>query len=289
MSKGDFRELFRYRNLTIGSSIVLVLILCGLLAPLVAHQDPYAQNLAITFQPPSASHLFGSDQYGRDVFARIIYGTRWALFEVVMGVGMSLLFGVPLGLAAGFFGKRVDSVIMWSTDILYAFPGIVLAILLVAMLGPSLFNTLLAISIFAVPVYARLARNLTHVLKQMEFSEAAYALGAGPWRILFTHILRNAMVPLLIQATLTAGEVILSASGLSFLGLGAQPPTAEWGAMMSEGRNFLGVATYLSLFPGLVITVAALGFNLFGDGLRDFLDPKFQQRGTSGHPPASRP
>jgi ABC-type dipeptide/oligopeptide/nickel transport system permease subunit len=289
MSKGDFRELFRYRNLTIGSSIVLVLILCGLLAPLVAHQDPYAQNLAITFQPPSASHLFGSDQYGRDVFARIIYGTRWALFEVVMGVGMSLLFGVPLGLAAGFFGKRVDNVIMWSTDILYAFPGIVLAILLVAMLGPSLFNTLLAISIFAVPVYARLARNLTHALKQMEFSEAAYALGAGPWRILFTHILRNAMVPLLIQATLTAGEVILSASGLSFLGLGAQPPTAEWGAMMSEGRNFLGVATYLSLFPGLVITVAALGFNLFGDGLRDVLDPKFQQRGAGGHAPASRP
>jgi len=146
------------------------------------------------------------------------------------------------------------------------------------MLGPSLFNTLLAISIFAVPVYARLARNLTHTLKQMEFSEAAYALGAGPWRILFTHILRNAMVPLLIQATLTAGDVILSASGLSFLGLGAQPPTAEWGAMMSDGRNFLGVATHLSLFPGLVITVAALGFNMFGDGLRDVLDPKFQGR-----------
>jgi len=282
MSKDDFRELFRYRNLTIGSGIVLLLVLCGLFAPLVAGQDPYAQNLAITFEPPSSAHLFGSDQYGRDVFARIVYGTRWALFEVVMSVGMSLLFGVPLGLAAGFFGKRVDSVIMWSTDILYAFPGIVLAILLVAVLGPSLFNTLLAISIFAVPVYARLSRNLTHALKQMEFSEAAYALGAGPWRILFTHILRNAFVPLLIQATLTAGDVILSASGLSFLGLGAQPPTAEWGAMMSEGRNFLGVATHLSLFPGLVITVAALGFNLFGDGLRDFLDPKFQQRNAGG-------
>jgi glutathione transport system permease protein len=281
MSKDDLRELFRYRNLTAGGCIVLILILCGIFAPLVTRQDPYAQNLAITFQPPSAAHLFGSDQYGRDVFARIVYGTRWALFEVVMSVGMSLVFGVPLGLAAGFFGKRVDSIVMWATDILYAFPGIVLAILLVAMLGPSLFNTLLAISIFAVPVYARLSRNLTHTLKQMEFSEAAYALGAGPWRILFTHILRNAFVPLLIQATLTAGEVILSASGLSFLGLGAQPPTAEWGAMMSEGRNFLGVATHLSLFPGLVITIAALGFNLFGDGLRDFLDPKFQQ-GNAG-------
>jgi len=269
--------MFRHRNLTFGSMVVIALIACGLLAPLLAGHDPYAQDLSNTFQPPSTGHLFGSDQYGRDVFARIVYGTRWALFEVVLSVGMSLLFGVPLGLAAGFFGSRVDNAIMWAMDILYAFPGIVLAILLVAMLGPSLFNTLLAISIFSVPVYTRLARNLTHTLKQMEYSEAAYALGAGPLRILFTHILRNAFVPLVIQATLTAGEVILSASGLSFLGLGAQPPTAEWGAMMSEGRNFLGVATHLSLFPGLVITLAALGFNMFGDGLRDLLDPKFQK------------
>jgi len=272
--------MLRYRNLTIGTAVIALLILCGLFAPLITRQDPYAQNLAATFQPPSAAHFFGSDQYGRDVFTRILYGARWALFEVLLSVGMSLIFGVPLGMAAGYFGSTIDSLIMWSTDILYAFPGIVLAILLVAVLGPSLFNTLLAISIFAVPVYARLARNLTLTLKQMEFSEAAHALGAGPFRILFTHILRNAFVPLLIQATLTAGDVILSASGLSFLGLGAQPPTAEWGAMMSEGRNFLGVATYLSLFPGLTITIAALGFNLFGDGLRDFLDPKFQ----SGRP-----
>ena len=271
-------NLFRHRNLAMGGIVVAILLLCALFAPLVAHQNPYTQNLAVTFEPPSLNHFFGSDQYGRDVFARIVYGSRWALFEVVMSVSMSLVLGVPLGLAAGFFGNRLDSAIMWATDILYAFPGIVLAILVVAMLGPSLFNTLLAISIFAVPVYARLARNLTHTLKQMEFAEAAYALGAGPFRILFTHILRNAFVPLLIQATLTAGDVILSASGLSFLGLGAQPPTAEWGAMMSEGRNFLGVATHLSLFPGLVITIAALGFNLFGDGLRDFLDPRFQSR-----------
>ena len=266
--------LFRYRNLTFGTVVIVGLILAGLLAPLVTHHDPYAQNLSNTFQPPSAEHLFGSDQYGRDVFARILYGARWALFEVLLSVAMSLVLGVPLGMAAGFFGNTIDSLTMWATDILYAFPGIVLAILLVAVLGPSLFNTLLAISIFAVPVYARLARNLTLTLKNMEFSEAAHALGAGPIRILFTHILRNAFVPLLIQATLTAGDVILSASGLSFLGLGAQPPTAEWGAMMSEGRNFLGVATYLSLFPGLAITIAALGFNMFGDGLRDALDPR---------------
>lgn len=265
-------------NLTFGGVVVALLIICALFSPLIAHQNPYAQNLAATFQPPSLAHWFGSDQYGRDEFARIIYGSRYALFEVLMSVGMSLLLGVPLGLAAGFFGSRVDSIITWVTDILYAFPGIVLAILLVAVLGPSLFNTLLAISIFSVPVYTRVTRNLTHTLKQMEFVEAAHALGASSLRILFTHILRNAMVPILIQASLTAGDVILSASGLSFLGLGAQPPAAEWGAMMSEGRNFLGVATHLSLFPGLVITLAALGFNLFGDGLRDTFDPKFQGR-----------
>lgn len=265
-------------NLTFGGCVVALLIICAMFSPLIAHQDPYAQNLAVTFQPPSLAHWFGSDQYGRDEFARIIYGSRYALFEVLVSVGMSLLLGVPLGLAAGFFGSRVDGIIMWASDILYAFPGIVLAILLVAMLGPSLFNTLLAISIFSVPVYTRVTRNLTHTLKQMEFVEAAYALGADPLRILFAHILRNAMVPILIQASLTAGDVILSASGLSFLGLGAQPPAAEWGAMMSEGRNFLGVATHLSLFPGLVITLAALGFNLFGDGLRDIFDPKFQGR-----------
>ena len=276
MNKQDLTSLLRYRNLTFGLCVVAAMMVCGIFAPLMTHHDPYAQNLAVTFQPPSSAHLFGSDQYGRDVFARILYGTRWALFEVALSIAMSLVLGVPLGMIAGYFGSRVDSLIMWATDILYAFPGIVLAILLVAALGPSLFNTLLAISIFAIPVYARLARNLTHTLKQMEFSEAAHALGAGPWRILFTHILRNAFVPLLIQATLTAGDVILSASGLSFLGLGAQPPTAEWGAMMSEGRNFLGVATYLSLFPGLAITIAALGFNMFGDGLRDALDPRFQ-------------
>jgi len=151
-----------------------------------------------------------------------------------------------------------------------------LAILLVAILGPSLFNTLFAIAVFSVPVYARLARNLTLTLKRMEFTEAARALGANAGRIMFVHILPNALAPILVQATLTAGDVVLTASGLSFLGLGAQPPTAEWGAMMSDGRNFLGVATHLSLFPGVMISFAALGLNILGDGLRDRLDPKFR-------------
>jgi peptide/nickel transport system permease protein len=268
----------RYRNLAIGGSIVLVLLLTGLLAPLLAPHNPYEQNLSITFQPPGAAHLFGTDEYGRDMFSRVIYGARLSLLEITASVGMSLAIGVPLGLFAGYVGGFTDQAVLWLIDILYAFPGIVLAILIVAILGPGLFDTLVAISIFNIPVYTRLARNLTLSLKQMEYVEAARALGAGPWRIVFSHILRNAAVPLLVQTTLTAGDVVLTASGLSFLGLGAQPPLAEWGAMMAEGRNFLGVATYLTLFPGAAITVTALGLNLLGDGLRDRFDPRFEPR-----------
>ncbi len=269
----------RYRNLAIGGCIVLVLLLTGLLAPVLAPHNPYEQNLSITFQPPGAAHLFGTDEYGRDMFSRVIYGARLSLLEITASVGMSLAIGVPLGLFAGYAGGFTDQAVLWLIDILYAFPGIVLAILIVAILGPGLFDTLVAISIFTIPVYTRLARNLTLSLKQMEYVEAARALGAGPWRIVFSHILRNAAVPLLVQATLTAGDVVLTASGLSFLGLGAQPPLAEWGAMMAEGRNFLGVATYLTLFPGAAITVTALGLNLLGDGLRDRFDPRFEPRG----------
>ncbi len=268
----------RYRNLAIGGCIVLVLLFTGLLAPLLAPHNPYEQNLSVTFQAPGAAHLFGTDEYGRDMFSRVIYGARLSLLEITASVGMSLVIGVPLGLLSGYVGGFTDQVVLWVIDILYAFPGIVLAILIVAILGPGLFDTLLAISIFNIPVYTRLARNLTLSLKQMEYVEAARALGAGPWRIVFSHILRNAAVPLLVQATLTAGDVVLTASGLSFLGLGAQPPLAEWGAMMAEGRNFLGVATYLTLFPGAAITVTALGLNLLGDGLRDRFDPRFEPR-----------
>ena len=264
----------RYRNFAIGGCIVLVLLFTGLLAPLLAPHNPYQQNLSVTFQSPGAAHLFGTDEYGRDMLSRVIYGARLSLLEITASVGMSLVIGVPLGLLSGYVGGFTDQVVLWVIDILYAFPGIVLAILIVAILGPGLFDTLVAISIFNIPVYTRLARNLTLSLKQMEYVEAARALGAGPWRIVFSHILRNAAVPLLVQATLTAGDVVLTASGLSFLGLGAQPPLAEWGAMMAEGRNFLGVATYLTLFPGAAITVTALGLNLLGDGLRDLFDPR---------------
>ncbi len=267
--------MIRYKNLTIGATLVGLLLLAGLLAPLFAPHDPYSQDLAVTFQGPSWLHLFGTDDYGRDVFSRVLYGARLSLLEIGVSVSLAVLVGVSLGLLAGYFGGLADQVILWFTDVLYAFPGIVLMILLVALLGPGLLNTLVAISLFSVPVYTRLTRNLTLTLKRREFVEAAHSLGASTWRILIHHILRNAFVPILIQATVSAGETILTASGLSFLGLGAQPPAAEWGTMMGEGRKFLGVATHLSFFPGMAITLAAIGFNLLGDGLRDKLDPRF--------------
>jgi ABC-type dipeptide/oligopeptide/nickel transport system permease subunit len=273
--------VLRYRNLAIGGSIVLVLLLVGLLAPLLAPHNPYAQNLSETFQSPDLAHPFGTDEYGRDMFSRVLYGARLSLLEITVSVGMSLAVGVPLGMLSGYLGGAIDHAILWVIDILYAFPGIVLAILIVAILGPGLLDSLVAISVFAIPLYTRLARNLTRSLKHMEYTEAARALGAGPARIIIHHILRNAAVPILVQATFTAGDVVLTASGLSFLGLGAQPPLAEWGAMMADGRNFLGVATYLTLFPGAVITLTALGLNLLGDGMRDRFDPHFGSTGEN--------
>ncbi len=266
--------MLRFKNLAAGLLIVSALLFAGLFAPVLAPYNPYQQDLSATFQSPSAHHWFGTDDFGRDVFSRVLFGARLSLLEIAVSVALAVSVGVTLGLIAGYWGGFLDQAIMWLMDLLYAFPGIVLMILLVATLGVGLLNTLIAIALFAVPVYSRLTRNLTLTVKRMEFVEAAQSLGAGTGRILFHHILRNAYAPLLIQASVSAGETILTASGLSFLGLGAQPPSAEWGTMLSEGRRFLGMSTHLSFFPGLAITAAAIGFNLLGDGLRDKLDPK---------------
>jgi glutathione transport system permease protein len=254
--------------------MVAIVIAAGLLAPLLAPRNPFAQNLMDALQGPSPAHWLGTDQFGRDILSRILYGARLSLFEVTLGVGMAAGIGVSLGLAAGWFGAAVDESVTWVLNIVFAFPGIILAILIVSVLGPGLFNLLLAIAIFSIPVYGRLGRNLTVQLKQIEYIEAARAFGATTPRILLRHILRNAMPPLIVQASVTAGTVILSAASLSFLGLGVQPPAPEWGAMMSSGRDLLGVATALSVYPGLAIAFAVLGFNLLGDGLRGYFDPR---------------
>ncbi len=264
------------RNLLLGALLTALVIVAGLLAPLLARHDPYAQDLLQSLQGPSAAHPFGTDEFGRDLFARILYGARLSLMEITLSVGLALGIGLPLGLMAGYFGGWLDQFVTWAADILYAFPGIVLAILIVSILGSGLINMLVAISIFAVPVYIRLARSLTLSLRVQDYTEAARALGASAPRVMVRHILRNALSPIFVQVTLTAGEVVLAAAGLSFLGLGAQPPSAEWGAMMSGARNYLGVADYLSVFPGLAILTLVLGLNLLGDGLRDRLDPRLR-------------
>ncbi|MBV9539239.1 MAG: ABC transporter permease, partial [Acidisphaera sp.] len=194
------------------------------------------------------------------------------LFEVALGVGLALAIGVPLGLVAGWFGRLPDEIVGWGANILFAFPGIILAILIFSVLGTSLVNLLLAIALFSIPAYVRLTRNLTVGLKEIEYVQGARAVGATTQRLLAHHVLRNAVPPLLVQATLTAGQVILSAASLSFLGLGAQPPTPEWGAMMSDARDLLGVDNTLSLFPGMAILLAVLGFNLLGEGVRELFD-----------------
>jgi glutathione transport system permease protein len=273
-SPGIWRWMARHRSITIGGVLIALIVFAAILAPLIAPADPYAQDLIATMEPPSLAHPFGTDDNGRDILSRVLYGARISLLEVVLSVGLAVLVGVPLGIFSGMTGRYVDQAIMWTMDILFAFPGIVLAILIVSILGTSLVNLLIAIAIFSVPVYARLSRNLTLGLKSMDYVEAAISLGISNRRIMSHYILRNAIGPIIVQATLTAGTVVLSAASLSFLGLGAQPPLPEWGAMMSDGRNYLGLNIYMSLFPGLAIMLTVLGFNILGDGLRDLLDPR---------------
>ena len=266
--------IWRRRNLALGAILVGVILLSAIFAPLIAHIAPDAQDLASTLMPPDGAHLFGTDAYGRDLFARVIFGARISLLEIFLGVGIAVCVGVPLGLVSGTVGGPLDQAIMWLMDIVFAFPGVVLAILIVSVLGANLLNMLFAIAVFSVPIYARLSRNLAMGIKRMEYVEAATALGAGVPRLILDHILRNALGPVIVQATLTAGTVVLTAASLSFLGLGAPPPLPEWGAMISDGREFIGVALWVSLFPGLAVTVTVLGFNMLGDGLRDLLDPR---------------
>ncbi|MEB2847203.1 ABC transporter permease subunit [Rhizobiales bacterium RZME27] len=264
----------QHRSIAIGGTLIGFLVAAAIFAPLISPADPYYQDLLATMEPPSFAHPFGTDDNGRDILTRVLYGARISLLEVVLSVGLAVMVGVPLGIFSGMSGRYIDQAVMWAMDILFAFPGIVLAILIVSVLGTSLANLMIAIAIFSVPVYARLARNLTLGLKSMDYVEAAISLGISRRRIMIHYILRNAIGPIIVQSTLTAGTVILSAASLSFLGLGAQPPLPEWGAMMSDGRNYLGLNIWMSLFPGLAIMVTVLGFNILGDGLRDLLDPR---------------
>jgi peptide/nickel transport system permease protein len=273
---GVFKGLKRHRLALIGAVIIFVLIVIAILAPFIAPHDPIEQNLEHRLLPPNMEYLLGTDNLGRCILSRLIYGASVSLLISIMVVGISTFVGVILGLLAGYSGGLIDEIIMRIVDILLAFPGIILALVVVGILGPSLYNVMLALAVVGWTSYARVVRGLVLSVKEKEFIEAAQALGASDARIMFRHILPNIMAPVVVMATLGMAHVILAAAALSFLGLGAQPPTPEWGSMLNGGRAFMRTAPHLTIFPGLAIMVTVLAFNFLGDGLRDALDPRLK-------------
>jgi ABC-type dipeptide/oligopeptide/nickel transport system permease subunit len=259
-----------------GGAVAILLILVAIAAPYVAPYDPIHQDLANSLAGPSMTHLAGTDVHGRDIFSRIIYGTRISLRIGLLGMLLGCVVGVILGLVAGYYGGWADTIIMRLMDVQLAFPGLLVAICIIAIIGPGLENVIVAVGIFSVPLFARVTRGQILSLKGQEFIVAARMMGAQDGRIMLNHLLPNAMAPLLVLCTLRIATAILTAASLSFLGLGAQPPTPEWGAMLSDGRAYLSIAPHVATTPGLAILITVLGFNLLGDGLRDALDPRLR-------------
>lgn len=272
------RKLRRSRLALPGLVIVLLFIIGGVLAPLLAPYDPYKNDLMNVLTPPSAEHWFGTDELGRDLFSRILYGARISLVEGLASVALAMAIGVPIGIVSGYLGGRADAIIMRVIDVLLAFPGVLLAIVIISILGPGLTNAIIAVAIYTVPIFARLARGSTLVVKDEPYVEAARAAGLSDARILARHIFPNISATLFVMMTLRVAISILTAASLSFLGLGAQAPLPEWGAMLANGRNAMLIAPHVALFPGLATILLVFGLNLFQDGLRQVLDPKLQDR-----------
>ncbi len=272
----DFRInliLIRKSPLTVlGIVLVIFLLSVAILAPVISPYNPLKQDLKHRLQPPSWQHPFGTDQLGRDILSRVIWGSRISLSISMVVVAFSFVVGTNIGIVSGYFSGKIDETLMRLTDMFMAFPRLVLALAVAAALGPGLFNTMIAIAFVSWVYYARLARASTLQVRGETYIEAARAIGASDKRILFLHILPMIMAPVIVQATLDMGGVILTAAGLGFLGLGAQPPTPEWGVMVSEGRRFIVEQWWVSTFPGLAILLATLGFNLMGDGINDILN-----------------
>lgn len=273
-TKDFLRKFFNNKIAVIGGLIVLFYFLVALFAPFLAPYDPFEIQLEQKLQSPSWEHWMGTDDKGRDILSRIIYGSRLSIGIGLAAVAFGAFFGIIMGLIAGYYGGWVDSVISRILDIMLAFPGILLALAIISALGPSLINVMVAVGVFSVPLFARIARGSTMEVRNLEYIDAVRSLGASDINIIFRHIFPNILSPLIIQGTLRLATAILSAAGLSFLGLGAQPPSPEWGTMLSSGRDFLFTAPYVAIFPGITIALLVMGFNLFGDGLRDALDPR---------------
>ncbi|MDO5349820.1 MAG: ABC transporter permease [Lachnospiraceae bacterium] len=279
MAAEIIQRLVRNKMAMLGLFILVLLALGAIFADVIADYDTkvVAQNIANRLQGPSAEHWFGTDEFGRDIFARMLHGSRVSLVVGLISVSVSLIIGGTLGAFAGFYGGKVDNVIMRIMDIFLAVPSILLAITIVAALGTNLVNVMLAIGISGVPNFARIVRAAVMSVKDQEFVESSRAIGASSVTIIFREIIPNCMAPIIVQATLSVASAILSTASLSFIGLGVQPPDPEWGAMLSSGRNFLRDAVHLTLFPGLAIVITILALNLLGDGLRDALDPRLKQ------------
>ena len=271
-----FVRLKKNRMALVGLAILLAILLTALFANVIAPFPYDEQDLLATLEGPSLQHWFGTDEFGRDIFSRIIFGSRISLQVGFVAVGFSVAVGGFLGAVAGYYGGKIDNVIMRVMDVLLSIPQLLLAISVAASLGPGLLNLMLAVGIAAIPQYARLVRASVLSIRDQEFVEAAISVGSGDLRIIFKHILPNCLAPIIVQATLGVAFAILIAAGLSFIGLGLEPPTPEWGAMLSGGREFIRDYPYMTLFPGLAIMITILGLNFLGDGLRDALDPKLR-------------
>jgi peptide/nickel transport system permease protein len=264
----------RNKLTVVGILVVGIFVLAGLFAPVIAPHDPLSQNVRASLSGPSRVYFLGADMLGRDILSRLIYGARVSLLTGIFVVGTTALVGVTLGSISGYYGGRLDGIIMRITDVVLAFPGIILALAIAGVLGPGLFNVMVALAITGWPGYCRVMRGQVLSVKEKDFVEAARALGVSDLSIIFRHIIPNSLTPIVVMATLGMGGIILAAAGLSFLGLGAEPPHPEWGSMLNAGRPFLLRAPHLSMFPGITIMLVVLGFNFLGDGLRDILDPR---------------
>jgi len=271
-----FTRLLRGHLAKVGAGVILLLILAAMFAPQLAPYDPAEQHLEDMVRPPDQGHLLGTDDLGRDILSRLLYGARVSLVVGVLSVGISLLIGVPLGLVAGYRGGWLDEVIMRLMDGLLAFPALVLALAITAALGPSLGNAMIAIGTVGIPGFARLVRGQVLSIRAQEFVEAARAAGLGDRRIILHHITPNVLAPIIVHASLRIAFAVLAEASLSFLGLGAQPPTPSWGSMLNTGREYLEMAPWLSIAPGAAIFITTLSFNFLGDGLRDALDPRLK-------------
>jgi peptide/nickel transport system permease protein len=278
-NRNNIKIALQNRSIQLGGAIILLLVIFAIFAPIIAPYDPAKLALGKRLSAPSAAFLFGTDEFGRDIFSRVVFGARLTLYVGLVAVGIGLVSGVTIGVLAGYFSGWIRTLLMRSIDYLYTFPDILIALGLVAFLGPSLSNVMIAVGISVIPYYARVTYSVVLIERNKPYFEASEIVGASHLRLIVKHLIPNILPPLIVVASLGFSAAVLSAAALSFLGLGAQPPDAEWGRMLADGRNYITRSPWILLFPGLAIIITVLGFNILGDGIRDVLDPRQRKDG----------